>query len=141
MSSRRIIGLFVLLEIVIAGIAVTTDGFSISALQTTTRFSGRLSLLLFSGIFLLHHKPDTLHSWLSENSICYLPLFMVSTCWNYVPMSTFPVRRWFRSGWREAFWRMPSYFSCLSSRSTKPREQFLPKRSSLSRPCSYTTSG
>jgi hypothetical protein len=66
MSSRRIILLFVLLEIVIAGIAVITDGFSITALQTTTRFSGRLSLLLFSGIFLLYHKPDTLHAWLSE---------------------------------------------------------------------------
>lgn len=65
MSSRRIIILFVLLELVIAGIAVAVDGFSVSALQTTTRFSGRLSLFLFSAIFLLHHKPETLHTWLS----------------------------------------------------------------------------
>jgi len=66
MSSRRIILLFVLLELVIAGIAVAMDGVSITALQTTTRFSGRLSLFLFSGIFLLHHKPETLHLWLSD---------------------------------------------------------------------------
>jgi hypothetical protein len=65
MSSRRIIILFVALELVIAGIAVAVDGFSVSALQTTTRFSGRLSLFLFSAIFLLHHKPETLHVWLS----------------------------------------------------------------------------
>lgn len=65
MSSRRIIILFVLLELVIAGIAVAVDGFSVSALQTTTRFSGRLSLFLFSAIFLLHNKPETLHTWLS----------------------------------------------------------------------------
>jgi hypothetical protein len=42
------------------------DGFSIAALQTTTRFSGRLSLFLFSLIFLMHSKPITLHNWLSE---------------------------------------------------------------------------
>jgi hypothetical protein len=66
MSSRRIILSFVLLELVIAGVAVIMDGLSITALQTTTRFSGRLSLFLFSGIFLLHHKPETLHTWLSD---------------------------------------------------------------------------
>jgi hypothetical protein len=66
MSSRRIILSFVLLELVIAGIAVVMDGLSITALQTTTRFSGRLSLFLFSGIFLLNHKPETLHTWLSD---------------------------------------------------------------------------
>ena len=66
MSSRRIIILFVVLELIIAGIAVAADGFSVSALQTTTRFSGRLSLFLFSAIFLLHHKPETLHAWLSS---------------------------------------------------------------------------
>lgn len=65
MSSRRIIILFVLLELVIVGIAVAVDGFSIVALQTITRFSGRLSLFLFSAIFLMHSKPDTLHAWLS----------------------------------------------------------------------------
>ena len=57
--------MFVLLELVIVGIAVAVDGFSIVALQTITRFSGRLSLFLFSAIFLMHSKPDTLHAWLS----------------------------------------------------------------------------
>lgn len=65
MPSGRIIILFVILELVIAGTAVALDGFSVVALQTMTRFSGRLSLFLFSAIFLLHHKPDTLHAWLS----------------------------------------------------------------------------
>ncbi len=66
MSSRRIIILFVLLELCIIIVALLMDGYSLGAVQTTTRFSGRLSLLLFSAIFLLHQKPVTLHSWFSE---------------------------------------------------------------------------
>jgi hypothetical protein len=66
MNPRRIIGLFVLLELIIIAASVLMDGFTISALQTTTRFSGRLSLFLFSAIFLMHSKPATLHAWLSE---------------------------------------------------------------------------
>lgn len=66
MNSRRIITLFVLLEGLIIVVAVVANGFSLTALQTVTRFSGRLSLLLFSVIFLFHHKPETLHGWLSD---------------------------------------------------------------------------
>ena len=66
MNPRRIIGLFILLELIIVAISIIMDGFSIAALQTTTRFSGRLSLFLFSLIFLLHNKPVILHNWLSE---------------------------------------------------------------------------
>jgi len=66
MNPRRIISLFVLLELIIIAISIIMDGFSIAALQTTTRFSGRLSLFLFSLIFLMHSKPITLHNWLSE---------------------------------------------------------------------------
>jgi len=66
MKSRRIILLFVLLELIIIAAAVLMHGFSLTALQTTTRFSGRLSLFLFSAIFLMHNKPVTLHAWLSE---------------------------------------------------------------------------
>ena len=66
MNPRRIIGLFVLLELIIVAASIIMDGFSIAALQTTTRFSGRLSLFLFSLIFLLHNKPAILHNWLSE---------------------------------------------------------------------------
>ena len=66
MNPRRIIGLFILLELIIIAVSIIMDGFSIAALQTTTRFSGRLSLFLFSLIFLLHNKPVILHNWLSE---------------------------------------------------------------------------
>ena len=66
MNPRRIIGLFVLLELIIIAASIIMEGFSIAALQTTSRFSGRLSLFLFSLIFLLHNKPAILHNWLSE---------------------------------------------------------------------------
>lgn len=66
MTTGRAIALFVLLEATIIGVAVLVDGFTPLALQTITRFSGRLSLFLFSIIFLLQHKPATLHYWLSE---------------------------------------------------------------------------
>jgi hypothetical protein len=66
MNPRRIIGLFILLELIIIAVSIIMDGFSIAGLQTTTRFSGRLSLFLFSLIFLLHNKPVILHNWLSE---------------------------------------------------------------------------
>lgn len=40
------------------------DGFTLLALQTVTRFSGRLSLMVFSILFLLHGKNlDTLTSF------------------------------------------------------------------------------
>src|SRR5687767_13895051 len=66
MSPRKIIILFVLLEISIILISLLIDGNSLTALQTITRFSGRLSLFLFSAIFLLYDKPQTIHAWLSE---------------------------------------------------------------------------
>lgn len=65
MNPRRIIGLFILLELIIIAASIIMDGFTIAGLQTTTRFSGRLSLFLFSLIFLLHNKPIVLHNWLS----------------------------------------------------------------------------
>jgi len=46
----------VLLEAVIILFSVAVDGFSLEALHTTTRFSGRLSLLAFSLILLLYDK-------------------------------------------------------------------------------------
>jgi hypothetical protein len=66
MKPRRVIVLFVLLELIIITAAVLMHGFSQTALQTATRFSGRLSLFLFSAIFLMHNKPATLHAWFSE---------------------------------------------------------------------------
>jgi hypothetical protein len=65
MSSRKIITVFVGLEIIIIVISLLSEGYTLEALQTITRFSGRLSLLLFSGIFLAYNKP-VLTTWLSD---------------------------------------------------------------------------
>lgn len=65
MTSRKIIALFVGLEVLIIVIALLFEGYSLNALQTITRFSGRLSLLLFSAIFLFYNKP-TITAWLSD---------------------------------------------------------------------------
>jgi hypothetical protein len=66
MNSRKVIILFVVIEIVIIGLGLLSEGYSLTALQTITRFSGRLSLFLFSAIFLLYNKPYTITAWLSD---------------------------------------------------------------------------
>jgi hypothetical protein len=66
MSSRKLIILFVAIEICIIVLGLLSEGYSITALQTITRFSGRLSLFLFSAIFLLYNKPRTITVWLSD---------------------------------------------------------------------------
>jgi hypothetical protein len=63
--SIKIFVVFILLELVIAIGAIVFDGFTIEALQTTTRYSARLSLLLFSVIFLLKHRPGHGARWIS----------------------------------------------------------------------------
>ena len=66
MTSRKLIILFIVIELVIIVLAFLTEGFSLGALQTITRFSGSLSLFLFSAIFLLYNKPYTITAWLSD---------------------------------------------------------------------------
>jgi hypothetical protein len=66
MNAKKIIILFVALEIAIVFIVILSDGYSLTSLQTITRFSGRISLLLFSVIFLLYNKPKTIRAWLSD---------------------------------------------------------------------------
>jgi hypothetical protein len=51
-SPARIYLLFIFLELLIGLVAVLVYGFTTQALQATTRFSGRLSLLVFSVIFI-----------------------------------------------------------------------------------------
>jgi hypothetical protein len=51
---RNAIMLVILAELLVAGLGAWNFGWSIEGLQGTTRFSGRLSLLIFSFIFLLH---------------------------------------------------------------------------------------
>ena len=65
MSSRKIIAVFVGLEIIIITISLLSEGYNLDALQTITRFSGRLSLLLFSVIFLAYNRP-AITTWLSD---------------------------------------------------------------------------
>jgi len=66
MNPRKIIILFILTEVGIVVSAFLLEGYSVIALQTITRFSGRLSLFLFSAIFLLYNKPETIKAWLSD---------------------------------------------------------------------------
>jgi hypothetical protein len=66
MASRKLIILFIVIELLIIVLAFLTEGYSLGALQTITRFSGSLSLLLFSAIFLLYNKPYTITAWLSD---------------------------------------------------------------------------
>src|SRR5687768_17498022 len=66
MASRKLIILFIIIEIVIVVLGFLTEGYSLAALQTITRFSGSLSLFLFSAIFLLNNKPYTITAWLSD---------------------------------------------------------------------------
>jgi hypothetical protein len=66
MKPGRIFILFFLFEIAILAVGFYTEGTTITGWQTVTRFSGRLSLFLFSIIFLLQHKPESLHFWLSD---------------------------------------------------------------------------
>lgn len=65
MTSRKIITLLVGLEILIIVVALLFEGISLNALQTITRYSGRLSLIIFSAIFLLYNKP-IITVWLSD---------------------------------------------------------------------------
>ena len=76
MKVRSAIFLVFLAEALVAGLGVIQYGWNIEGLQATTRFSGRLSLILFSLIFLLHsRKIDTLQHFLSAN---YFLMFAIA---------------------------------------------------------------
>jgi hypothetical protein len=66
MSTTKAIGTVAGCELIIVLVAVMHDGVSVTALQTITRLSGRLSLAIFSAIFLLSDKPEKLRPVLSE---------------------------------------------------------------------------
>jgi hypothetical protein len=66
MTSRKLIILFIVIEVVIVVLGFLAEGYSLTALQTITRFSGSVSLFLFSVIFLLYNKPYTITAWLSD---------------------------------------------------------------------------
>jgi hypothetical protein len=66
MSPKKIIILFVAIEFAIIVLVLLSEGYSVSAVQTITRFSGRFSLMLFSAIFLLYNQPTIITLWLSD---------------------------------------------------------------------------
>ena len=76
MKVRSAILLAVIAEALVATYGIIQFGLSVEGLQATTRFSGRLSLVLFSFIFLLHpRKKETLQQLLSTN---YFLVFAVA---------------------------------------------------------------
>jgi hypothetical protein len=71
-SSWKVIGAFIILEFFILLASWWLEPDNLTALQTTTRFSGRLSLLLFSAMLLLKAYPSRLQGRLSDR---YYQLF------------------------------------------------------------------
>jgi hypothetical protein len=74
LSSRKIILLFILLEIGLLLLSYFQNGANLLALQAAARYAGLLSLIVFSFIFMLFHKPEVIRTWLSEK---YFLLFAV----------------------------------------------------------------
>lgn len=66
MNFKKALLLVIIAEVVVAALAVTNYGITLEGLQATTRFSGRLSLIIFSFIFiLLVYDRKKLHEILS----------------------------------------------------------------------------
>lgn len=57
MSFRTAVVLILLLETGVVVLALLNHGWTIEGLQAVARYSGRLSLFVFSLIFLLHNRP------------------------------------------------------------------------------------
>ena len=76
MKFRTALLLTILAQAVVALSGVYFHGWNIEGLSATTRFSGRLSLLLFSFIFLLHpNQKSTLSNYLSAD---YFLIFAIA---------------------------------------------------------------
>jgi hypothetical protein len=65
-QSKNAFIIFISAEIMIALAAILVDGISLEALHTTTRFSGRLSLIFFSAMLITRHEPETVTKFLSN---------------------------------------------------------------------------
>jgi hypothetical protein len=57
MKTEKVFFIVLIAELLVAALAIYTDGFSLWGLQAVTRYSGRLSLAIFSAIFLFHNRP------------------------------------------------------------------------------------
>lgn len=59
MKTRTALFLAVLASALVIALAVTLHGWTLAGLQATTRFSGRLSLAVFTAIFIFYPKQET----------------------------------------------------------------------------------
>jgi hypothetical protein len=67
MAFKSAFALILLLELFVILLGVITHGWTIDGLQALTRFSGRLSLAIFSIIFLFYSHPViNIKKWLSD---------------------------------------------------------------------------
>jgi hypothetical protein len=73
-TSRKIIFFFVFLEVLILTYAWTVENNLTTILQTTSRLSGRLSLFLFSVVFIFNGRKEFLTRWFSNR---YYLLFAI----------------------------------------------------------------
>ncbi len=65
MSYRNAALLCLIIEVSLGALGVIHYGWTIEALQATTRFSGRFSLAIFSILFLAS-EPSSIYAWLSR---------------------------------------------------------------------------
>lgn len=85
MTIRNAIIICVIVELALGALAIMNYGYNIEGLQATTRFSGRLSLLIFSIIFLAN-KPSEIYSWLSRKPF---HIFALAHGIHLIELSTF----------------------------------------------------
>lgn len=64
MNFKRVLVAGVLVELLIIVFVIWSEGATLTALQTITRYSGRLSLAVFSVVFLLYNAPGNLNAYL-----------------------------------------------------------------------------
>jgi hypothetical protein len=76
MSVRQALFVVILLEAAAAVLGIMSYGVTLEGLQAVTRFSGRLSLFLFTFIFLFHqHSSGNLKTWMSSR---YFLIFAIA---------------------------------------------------------------
>jgi hypothetical protein len=65
MIFKRAIIILIVFQAALGAMAIINYGYSLETLQAVTRYSGRLSLVIFSIIFLYQYKPAS-YPWLSD---------------------------------------------------------------------------
>lgn len=87
MTVRQAVIVVILLEVAAAALGIMSYGFTMSGLQAVTRFSGRLSLFLFTFIFLYHqHSSTRLAKWMSPR---YFLVFAIAHAIHLLELAAF----------------------------------------------------